>query len=143
MTAAEAKAMILESKVQAAAHAKAILAEENPDYDFLNRELRAYILCKFHLTEAECQTENFEKLAGLSLSKSMNLSPELVKEYDMARSCDGVTSQTAKMLLLFMAIQRDLSIKLPPMETAYAETLEDICIMVWKAMGNKPLGSIS
>lgn len=126
--------MILESKVQAALHSKAILDADELHYEFLKRELRAYILCKFHLAEAECTTDRMDDLAALSLSKSMKLSPELVKEYDMARSCDGVTSQTAKILLLFMAIQRDLSLKLPPEETAEAETLEAVCQMVWRAM---------
>jgi len=143
MAELDAKALILQSKSQAAAHMNSIKSAQPLTYDLLNRELRGYIKAKFHLTDEDCTTDIFSELAGISLSKSMKLSPELVKEFDMARSCDGVTSQTAKMLLLFMAIQRDLSIKLPPMETAYAETLEDICIMVWKAMGNKPLGSIS
>lgn len=137
MTASEAKAMILESKAQALVHSKAILDEDELSYELLNRELRAYVLCKFHLKPEECQTDRMEELAALSLSKSMKLSPELVKEYDMARSCDGVTSQTAKILLLFMAIQRDLSIKLPPDETAEAETMEEVSQMVWRAIQSR------
>ena len=64
----------------------------------------------------------------------MKISRELVEEFDLARSCDGVSSHTAKMVLLFMALQKDLGIQFRPLETAEAETLDDIALLVWREL---------
>lgn len=134
----QAKALILAARAAAAAHIEAIKAAPAPTRELVDREVRGYIMAKFHLTEADCaNNENFRELAGLSLSKSMRLSPELVKEFDLARSCDGVTSQTAKMVLLFLALQRDLGIRFDPMSTAEAETLSDVGALVWEQLQNR------
>ena len=134
----QAKALILAARAAAAAHIEAIKASPAPTRELVDREVRGYIMAKFHLTEADCaNNENFRELAGLSLSKSMRLSPELVKEFDLARSCDGVTSQTAKMGLLFLALQRDLGIRFDPMSTAEAETLSDVGALVWEQLQNR------
>lgn len=132
-----AKEMILSSKKAAAEHIANIQNAPEPDRDLVQREVRAYIMAKFHLTEEDCTTDNFSQLAEISLSKSMKISRELVKMYDLARSCDGVSSHTAKMVLLFMALQKDLKIRFQPMETAEAETLEDIGDLVWKEIKKK------
>ena len=132
----QAKALILAARAAAAAHAEAIRTAPELTRELVRREVRDYILAKFHLTEADCVTESFPELAAISLSKSMRLSPELVKEFDLARSCDGVTSQTAKMVLLFLALQRDLGIQFDPMSTARAETLSDVGDLVWEQLRN-------
>ena len=129
-----ARALILESRRAAAGHIAAIKAAPAPTRELVRREVRGYIMAKFHLTEDDCATESFRDLAGLSLSKSMRLSPELVKEYDLARSCDGTSSRTAKMVLLFLALQRDLGIRFDPMSTAEAETLTDVGDLVWEQL---------
>ena len=140
----QAKALILAARAAAAAHIEAIRTAPALTRELVHREVTGYILAKFHLTEADCSTDDFRELAALSLSKSMRLSPELVKEFDLARSCDGVTSQTAKMVLLFMALQRDLGIEFEPMSTARAETLSDVGDLVWEQLQNgkeKQIGS--
>ena len=127
----QAKALILAARAAAASHAEAIRTAPELTRELVRREVRGYILAKFHLTEADCVTESFPELAAISLSKSMRLSPELVKEFDLAHSCDGVTSQTAKMVLLFLALQRDLGTAL----IYYLSTL----VVFYIACGNIPL----
>ena len=133
----KARQLILASRTAAAGHIKTIQSAPELTRELVRREVRGYILAKFHLTEADCTTDCFRELATISLSKSMRLSPELVKEFDLARSCDGVTSQTAKMVLLFMALQRDLGIQFEPMSTARAETLSDVGDLVWEQLQNQ------
>ena len=130
-------ALLLESRQGAARHIEAIRSAPEQTPELVRAHVRGYIQCKFHLTEEDCVTENFKALAELSMSKSMLLSPELVKEFDLAKSCDGVSSTMAKMVLLFMALQRDLDILFEPMETARAETLADIGDLVWKELKKK------
>ncbi|MBR3587472.1 MAG: hypothetical protein IKO00_15730 [Oscillospiraceae bacterium] len=125
---------ILASRAAAASHIEAIRTAPELSYELVHQEIREYILAKFHLKDADCVTDNFRELTEISLSKSMQISPELVKEFDLARSCDGVTSQTAKMVLLFLALQRDLDITFDPMSTAEAETLSDISTLVWEQL---------
>ena len=129
-----ARQLILDSRAAAAAHIAAIKKAPALTPELVEREVRGYILAKFHLTEADCTTDSFRELTAISLSKSMRLSPELVREFDLARSCDGTSSQTAKMVLLFLALQRDLGIKFDPMATAEAETLADIGGLVWEQL---------
>lgn len=130
----DAKSFILKSRIKAASHIANIKEASPLTYELLDQEITAYILAKFHLEPQDCCSEIFSDLAELSLSKSMKLSPELVKEFDIARSCDGVSSKSAKMFLLYMALQKDLSIKLPPKETAYVESVHDISKLVWKVL---------
>ena len=50
----------------------------------------------------------------------------------------------AKMVLLFLALQRDLGIQFDPMSTARAETLSDVGDLVWEQLRNgeeKRIGS--
>ena len=125
---------MIASRTAAASHIEAIRTAPELSYELVHREIKGYILAKFHLKDRDCVTDSFRELAGISLSKSMQISPELVKEFDLARSCDGVTSQTAKMVLLFLALQRDLDITFDPMSTAEAETLSDVSALVWKQL---------
>ena len=130
----DVRELILASRRAAAGHIGNILRAPQLNRELVFREVRAYILAKFHLSEADCATEDFAALAELSLAKSMRISPELVEEFDLARSCDGVSSKTAKMVLLFVALQRDLDIRFRPMDTAEAETLTDIGALVWEQL---------
>ena len=82
-------------------------------------------------------TDNFTELTQISMSKSMKVSKELVEEFDLAKSCDGVSSLMAKKVLLFMAIQRLLGISLPADKIAEADTLRDISDAVWCALNSR------
>ena len=133
-THSSVKEMILASQRAAALHIANIKNAAAIRYDLVRQEVREYIKARFHLTEEDCVTDNFSQLAQISLAKSMKISRELVEEFDLARSCDGVSSHTAKMVLLFMALQKDLGIQFRPLETAEAETLDDIALLVWREL---------
>ena len=66
------------------------------------------------------------------------ISPELVKEFDLAKSCDGASSAMAKKVLLFMAVQRELGIELPARESARIKTLDDLSGLAWEEMRKSP-----
>ena len=131
---AKAARIIAAARAEAARHAANVLDEPAPGRGFVEDEVAAYVRAKFHLDEADCEGRSFDELAELSLSKSMKVSPELVREFDLARSCDGVSSAVAKKSLLFVAIQKDFHVKLDPLECAYAEDLPAIGALVWKAL---------
>ena len=139
MVDAKVKEILLASRKAAEAHIARIRTAPELTYELLDRELVEYIKSKFHLTDSDCTTDHFETLSEISLSKSMAISRELVAEFDLARSCDGVSSVRAKMVLLYMAIQKELGVTLPPEETAYVDSVHDISKMVWKAMGHGPV----
>ena len=103
-------------------------------FDKLNEHITEYILAKFMLTREECEGVDFQKLSDLSLSKTMQISPELVKEFDTARSCAGATSSIAKKTLLYMAIQKALKIELAAEKTPKVHTFEEFSSLVWDAM---------
>ena len=108
-------------------------------YALLHQELSQFILAKFLLEEEETnENELFDDIVEKSLSHSMKIDPSLVEEFDTAKSCSGVTSAMAKKVLLFMAIERELDIKLPALETARVKTLGDISQMVYNVMKSTP-----
>ena len=111
-----------------------LYAEEKIPFALLNECMTEYILAKFMLERDECEGVDFQKLSELSLSKTMRISPELVKEFDTARSCAGATSAIAKKTLLYMAIQKALKIELAAEKTPKVHTFEEFSGLVRDAM---------
>ena len=100
----------------------------------LNSCITAYIQAKFMLKPEECEGVDFQELSELSLAKSMKLSPDLVKEFDTARSCAGATSAIAKKTLLYMSIEKSLGIELAAEKTPKVHTFEEFSMLVWDGM---------
>lgn len=135
----EIQKRLLRSRREADGHMNVICETVPLNYDILQEQLRQYVLTKFLLTEEDAPADkSFDGLVELSLAKSMKISPELVEEFDTAKSCDGATSAMAKKVLLFMAIQRALKIELPALESARVKTLEDLSSMVWNTLAQQP-----
>jgi hypothetical protein len=132
------KELILSSKRLAAADMAAIKAAAPLTKAFFAETLRCYVLHKYMLDPAAELPENFSALTELSLARSMRISPELVKEFDLAKSCDGASSAMAKKVLLFMAIQRELGIELPAMESARLTTLAALAELAWGELEKSP-----
>lgn len=117
----------------------AIKEAQSLSYDFVKQQLTQYVLTKYLLTQEDLlTTDSFDGLTELSLSKSMQVSPELVKEFDTAQSCDGATSAMAKKVLLFRAIERALGIQLPAMRSARLKSMEDFAQMLWDTLKESP-----
>lgn len=102
--------------------------------EFFRGKLRSFVLHRYMLSDESGLPDDFDALTELSLSQSMKISPELVKEFDLAKSCDGATSAMAKKVLLFMTIQRELGIELPAMETARLKSLLQLADLAWSEM---------
>lgn len=130
---------LLRSHKEADRHMQAILTADPLEEEFFHQELSRFILAKYLLTEEDRpENDSFEELTEISLSKSMKVSPELVKQFDTAQSCDGATSAMAKKVLLFMAIQKSLHIELPAGESARVKTLQDVCDLTWRTVKADP-----
>ena len=132
------KELILSSKKVAAADMAEIKGAMPLKKDFFSRKLRDFVLHRYMLSPEDELPEDFGELTELSLSQSMKISPELVREFDLAKSCDGATSAMAKKVLLFMTIQRELGIELPAMESARLKSLSQLADMAWDEMLKAP-----
>lgn len=128
------KELILASK-RAANEDMAQIKSANPlTYSFFDKKLRDYVMHKYHMNPETTTTIDFHELTELSMSNSMKISKELVKEFDLANSCDGTSSVMAKKVLLFRSIEKALEIQLPAMETARFKLLCELSAMAWKEM---------
>ncbi|BDF57706.1 hypothetical protein CE91St36_05230 [Christensenellaceae bacterium] len=128
------KERLLQSKKAAAEEAAAILAEKELSERALEMHLKRYLQCKFMLEEQECVSDCIDELSKASIAKSLRLSKELLKEVDIATSCEGATSATIKKVLFFMAVQRELGIRLPADGIAGVETIGDLAKLVFPAL---------
>lgn len=130
--------LLLRSRVESRRHMETIRQADPLTYDILQEELFRYVMKKF-LLPGDCTPETeFDFLTEQSLARSMNISPELVAQFDRAKSCDGATSAMAKKVLLFLSIQRELGIELPAEESARIRTMRDFARMVWNTLAEDP-----
>lgn len=126
--------LLRNAKVEASRQCQLIM-EQNPlSRTFLREHITDYVLAKFLLTGAEAKNEQLNDLVELSLSHSMKISKELVKEFDMAKSCGGTSSAMAKKALLFMSIQRDYGLELRAEGSARLKNLDELTALIWEAM---------
>ena len=132
------KELILSSKRLAAADMAEIKAAVPLMREHFAEKLREYVLHKYMLSPEMELPEDFSALTDLSLARSMRISPELVREFDLAKSCDGASSAMAKKVLLFMAIQRELGIELPAMESARITSIAALADLAWGELQKAP-----
>ncbi len=136
---AAVRRLLLANRRKAELHITNIREAKQLRYPFLHEELYQYVLAKFHLTDEDRPADDsFNELTERSLAKSMQISPDLVAEFDTAQSCDGATSVMAKKVLLYMSIQRALEIELPATESARVKTMSDVSKMVWNTLASSP-----
>ena len=125
---------LLRSRTESRRQIERIYAAEPLGLPLLSDCLRSYVLARYLLTPEEAEGVDFQALAELSLAKSVKLSPELVKEFDTARSCAGATSAMVKKTLLYLSIQKELHIELDAPKTPKVHSFEDFSRLVWDAM---------
>ena len=129
---------ILNSRKQAERAAAELHAAEHISKDILHECLMDYVLSKFSLSRDQCNTESFNEITELSIEKSLEISKELLQDFEAAKSCDGVTTAIAKKTLLFLAIERDFEVELSAIATARIVNMGDFTEVVWSAMKNAP-----
>lgn len=126
--------MLLEAGKKADAQIDAIYAARPLTVSLLRECLTDYVLAKFLLTREESAGCGFQKLADLSLAKSMKISVELVHEFDIAKSCTGTSSAMVKKALLYNSVQTKLNIELPAEKTPYIQDFGQLADLVWDSM---------
>ena len=133
-----ARQALLRAKTASQKEIDAIFAVQPLRLDFLRERLTDFVLAKFMLTREEAEGVDFQKLSQLSLAKSMKISKELVKEFDMAQGCAGTSSEIAKKTLLFMAIQKQLKLELPAEALPRLHSFQALAELVFSAMRETP-----
>ncbi len=136
--AERAREALLRAKEVSQKHLDAIYACVPLRLDELSERLTDFVLAKFMLTREEAGGVDFQKLSELSLAKSMKISKELVKEFDMAQGCTGTSSAIAKKALLFMAIQKQLRVELPAEALPRLHSFQALAELVFAAMRTTP-----
>jgi hypothetical protein len=133
------KELILSSKKAANADIEAIESHCPLTKEFFEEKLTDYVLHKYLLTREDYERAGgvFNDLTELSLAKSMKISKELVREFDLAKSCDGVSSAMAKKVLLFRSIEKAFDIQLPAKQTAKFKYLSELSDMTWEALHSR------
>lgn len=134
------RSLLLRAGQEGEAELAQIRARRPLERCFLRIHLRRYVLIKF-LLEEECGTEDFHALAQQSMARSMKISPQLVEQFDLAKSCDGTSSLMVKKVLLLRSIEKGLELELPAEETTRFGTLTGLADLVWRTMEVHPVWS--
>lgn len=125
---------LLASKKAAQHEIELILAKEDLTVNFVSEHLRKYILDKYFLDEECCPTDNINDIMLISLERALKIDRNLIKETEKGGACDRGTPVMTKRILLFLALQRELNIVLPPAEAAKAKTIAQLAQIVFKAL---------
>ena len=129
-----ARQALLRAKESSQREIDAIYAAQPLRLELLRERLTDFVLAKFLLTREEAEGVDFQKLSQLSLAKSMKISKELVKEFDMAQGCAGTSSEIAKKTLLFLALQKQLKLELPARALPRIHSFQELAELVLEAM---------
>ena len=112
-----------------------LLSGELNRADF-RREVRAFTLAKFFLTEAECEAEDTEellKLANASVEKLLRSEDKSVKLAEGSTTCTNQSSTDIKKVLLSMTLQRAIGVRFTPDESAELTTIEQLADALFAA----------
>lgn len=132
---AKVRQLLLSSRKVAAEHIDNIKNADSLTRDLVYVEMSAVILAKFHLDKEDVPAdENFNEIVDISLSKSMQIDPSLVDQFDKAQSCDGATSAMAKKVLLFRSIEKAFDFELPATRSARVKNLHDVSDMIFDTL---------
>ena len=138
------KSMTLKERLDIAAlDAEAALEKllaGNLDREGFRREVRAFTLAKFFLTEdevAEAGTEELLKLAEVSVEKMLRNADKSVKLAEGSTTCTNQSSTDIKKVLLSMTLQRSLGVKFTPDYSASLETVTQLADALYDARGKE------
>ena len=116
------------------------LLEDDLNRDEFRREVRAFTLAKFFLTEEECAREGTEellKLANASVEKMLRNADKSVKLAEGSTTCTNQSSTDIKKVLLSMTLQRSLGVKFTPEYSANLETITQLADALYDARGKE------
>lgn len=116
------------------------LLEGELNREGFRREVRAFTLAKFFLTEEEAQAEGSEeilKLANASVEKMLRNADKSVKLAEGSTTCTNQSSTDIKKVLLSMTLQRELGIKFAPEYSAELTTISQLADALFDARGKE------
>ena len=114
-----------------------IKAHRHMEEDELHTYIYDYVLYKYNLFGEVADVYVLDDLAELSVAKAIKLSKEQAIAYDNKASCDGATSAMNKKVLLLMAIQKELNIKLPLDEVVQIKDTKKLTSVVYRQLNGK------
>lgn len=116
------------------------LLEGELDRDGFRREVRAFTLAKFFLTEdevAQAATEKLLELANVSVEKMLRNADKSVKLAEGSTTCTNQSSTDIKKVLLSLTLQRSLGVKFTPEYSASLETITQLADALYDARGKE------
>lgn len=135
--ATDVKNRLLHEERLAAGEIEQIRRSERIDADTLERLLRRYVLFKFSLYDINCDTDNINLMARKSLAKLLNVDKSAIGGLDAMTRCDGSNAIRSKKILLYIALQRALGIKIPLDAIADIITLGDLAKTILPLLENR------
>lgn len=133
MMQADIKERLLRANKLAEEEMIQIKSNSELDIAFLETHLKNYIVHKLRLEDTK-KKDNINEMIQESVAKSLNVDRDRLKKVDQRSGCDGATSVTSKRVLLFIAIQKELSIQFPAEKMPYIETIKDLVTLVFSLM---------
>ena len=91
-------------------------------FDELEEHIRQFILHKF-LLDLDCEEDDIRKLSQLSIEKLLSISERELNTSDLGLGCGGTSSVDNKIILLFMALGRELGVAINPLRTPALKTV--------------------
>lgn len=131
------KERLLKAKKLARHELDLILAESAPMVEFLHAHLRQYILYRYLLDETCCDTDNINDIMLISLERALKIDRNIISETEKGGACDRATPVITKRILLFMTLQTEFKIALPPDKLACTKTIMDLAEVIWEQLEHK------
>lgn len=103
---------------------------EQRSHTFLYIQLQGYVCSKFMLDPGEYDSEFISELSAASISKVSKIPKGELAQKDLSMNCAGISSVETKKILLLIALQRALGIKIDPDLAPTIRTLDDLADVV-------------
>lgn len=107
---------------------------EQRSHTFLYVQLLGYVCSKFMLDPGECDSETISELSAASISKVSRIPRGELAQRDLSMNCAGISSVETKKILLLIALQRSLGIRIDPDLAPVIQTVDDLADVVKRAM---------
>jgi hypothetical protein len=117
--------------------AERILADMNHDdvtHEGFHIDVRDYMLTKFLLEPDEVQSDDIFELAEISIEKLLAMNDKSVLLAVGSTTCTNQSSTDIKKVLLSLALQKGLGVKLSPDESAGCETIQQLADTLYARM---------
>ena len=99
----------------------------------LREHLRKFILTKY-LLDLDCKEESIQRLSEMSIEKVLEMNQRELNTSDLGLGCGGTSSVYNKIILLFMAIQRDIGVTMDPTLTPEMKTVTILSETIYKLL---------